>query len=175
MRNFLTTKDIAELSGYRRAQIWNWAKAGKIPGQRVKHSARRVRFVDSPEIREWCNRRRGGLDAWMWTVIEATVLAVVARDCSANPEKIEKIIAQETQRQLDESDDPDRLLKKWELAMKDGNPENLPPVDLLRVMGSDILAEMMRQLVDSEHPGRLLTRWQRACADQRCDDLPYIP
>jgi predicted DNA-binding transcriptional regulator AlpA len=169
MRNFLTTKDISRLSGYSRAQIWNRAKAGEIPGERVKYSGKRLRFIDSPEIRSWCEERRFGLIALEWSVIEGTVLAVIERDYRDNPDKI---VFQEIQRRLAESDDPDQLLKKWERAMRAGKREDLPRIDLSR-LGSDILGEILRQLVDSKNPKQLLRKWARALLDGRFEDLPH--
>ena len=171
MRNFLTTKDIARLSGYSRAQIWNRAKAGEIPGERVKYSGNRLRFIDSPEIRSWCEERRLGLIALEWSVIEGTVLAVIERDYRANPDKI---IFQEICRQLGESEDPDQSLRKWERAMREGSGENLPRIDLAR-LGSDILSEILRQLLDSKNPKQLLTKWAQALVDGRFEDLPHAP
>jgi len=170
MRNFLTTKDIARLSGYSRAQIWNKAKAGKIRGRRVKHSGKRVRFIDSPEIRSWCKDSRLTLIALEWSVIENTVLVVIERDYRANPDKI---VLQEIDRQLGESDDPDQLLKKWERAMRDGNRQDLPRIDLAR-LGSDILGEILRQLLDSKNPKQLLRQWGRAVIDGHVEDLPQV-
>jgi predicted DNA-binding transcriptional regulator AlpA len=153
MRNFLTTKDISRLSGYSRAEIWNRAKAGEIPGERVKYSGKRLRFIDSPEIRSWCEERRFGLIALEWSVIEGTVLAVIERDYRDNP-------------------DNDQLLKKWERAMRAGKREDLPRIDLSR-LGSDILGEILRQLVDSKNPKQLLRKWARALLDGRFEDLPH--
>jgi len=171
MRNFLTTKDIARLSGYSRAQIWNKAKAGKIPGEQVKHCGKRVRFIDSPEVRAWCEYGRRGINHLVWRIIQATVLGVIERDYRANPDRF---IVQEIFRQLDESDDADQLLEKWKRAKRDSNREDGPHVDLAHI-GSEILGEILRQLVDSEDPKELLTKWARALADGRFEDLPRVP
>ena len=171
MRNFLTTKDIARLSGYSRAQIWNKAKAGKIPGEQVKYCGKRVRFIDSPEIRAWCEYSRLGVDRLILRIIQGTVLGVIEHDYRANPDRF---IVQEICRKLDESDDPDQLLEKWKRAKRDSNREDGPRLDLAHI-GSGILGEILRQLIDSEDPKELLTKWARALADGRFEDLPRVP
>lgn len=102
--------------------------------------------------------------------IPAIVNALIERDYRADPDRF---ILREICRQLRESEDPDRLLKKWERARVDQHPENLPRIDLAHV-GSDILAEI-RRLLDSKNPEQLLKKWARALWDQRFDDLPHIP
>src|SRR5438477_82149 len=66
MRKFLTTSDIARLCGRTRAQVWNWAKAGLIEAQtgarRVNGSGKQIRYIDSPELREWCEAKRNRED-----------------------------------------------------------------------------------------------------------------
>jgi hypothetical protein len=173
MRNFLTTCDIARLTRYSRAQIWNLAKLDKIPGRRVKYSRKRYRYVDSTEIRMWCEvkRRQPSDDELAVAFIEALVRAVIARDYRADPEKF---IFREICAQLDASKDPQQLLEKWERAMVDRRPKGLPHVDLAR-LGSEVVVEIRRHLLDSKNPEELIEKWARAVWDQRFEDLPHVP
>lgn len=174
MRNFLTTKDIARLSGYSRAQIWNRAKAGEIPGERVKYSGKRVRFIDSPELRGWCEARRRNQNEWLMAVVEATRDEIVARDYG------EELIIQELRRelrsQLSGSDDPDKLVEKWEKETAEQCLDKLRRVarvawERLRIEATQ---EIARQLLDSTAPIQLLLKWLRAIAEQRSDELPRV-
>ena len=171
MRNFLTTKDIAELSGYSRCQIWKLAKANKIPGQRGKYCGARIRYIDSPVLRAWCQAPRWNTDEWLKTILEATVHEVIARDYLPN---LDSLFRQELRRQLRESDDPDLLLKKWRRAMVERRPEDLPRIDSRRLF-IWVLGEIVRQLVDSKNLKQLLKKWGRAIVDRRPEDLPCIP
>jgi predicted DNA-binding transcriptional regulator AlpA len=166
MRNFLTTRDIARLSGYSRAQIWNLAKAGEIPGQRVKYRGKRIRYIDSPRIRAWCETARSDPSERIKTVIHATVLEVIVRDGL-----LEKNILREVCRQLAESEDPDQLLKKWKRAIVEGRLEDLPHLDRAH-LGLHVATEIFRQLRDSSDPVQLLKKWERAIVDRRPEDLP---
>jgi hypothetical protein len=171
-RNFLSTGDIARLSHRSRAQISSLAKAGKIPGQRVNRQ-KPYRYFDSPEIRKWCevNRKRLSRIERLHAFIPAIVSAVIERDYRADPDRF---ILREIDSQLCESQDPDRLLEKWERARGDRHTEDLPRIDLAHA-GREILAQICRQLVDSKNPEQLLKKWARALWDQRFDDLPHIP
>jgi hypothetical protein len=131
----------------------------------------------------WCEvkRRRLSADELAPLVVEAIVRAVIARDYLADPEKFEKFFLREICAQLDDSKDPDQLLKKWEQAIVHRRPEDLPHVDLARLggevvaeIGSEVVAEMRRQLVDSKNPEKLIKKWGRAVWDQRFEDLPHV-
>lgn|SRR5262249_12514548 len=173
MRNFLTTCDIARLTRYSRAQIWNLAKLDKIPGKRVEYCGRRLRYIDSPEIRMWCEvkRRRMSDNELAFVFVDALVRAVIERDYRADPEKF---IVREISAQLDASKDPDQLLKKWERALADRRPKDLPHVHLARV-GSEVLTEVRKQLLDSKNPEGLIKKWARELWNQRFEDLPHFP
>jgi hypothetical protein len=172
MRNFLTTCDIARLSHRGRAQISSLAKAGKIPGRR-SNRRKPHRFIESPEIRMWCGVKRNRLSRRETGLIfiEGILRAVIARDYRADPDRF---ILREICRQLRESEDPDRLVKKWERARVARHPEDLPRIDLAHA-GSHILVEIRRQLLDSKNPEQLLKKWARALWDQRFEDLPHVP
>src|SRR5262245_18404518 len=112
MRNFLTTSDIARLSGRSRAQVLNWWKAGLIPARNLNVSGKHLRFSDSAELRGWCEARQWNQNEWLTGVVVATRDEIVARDYR------EELIIQELRRelrsQLSGSDDPDKLVEKWE-------------------------------------------------------------
>src|SRR6266542_201794 len=105
MRNFLTTNDIARLCAYSRAQVWNWWKAGLIPWRNANPRGKQIRFIDSPEIRFWCDvkRKRSHVEVHN-AFIEGIVRAVIARDYRADPARF---IVRDIDRQLRESEDPD--------------------------------------------------------------------
>jgi len=172
MRNFLNTSDIARLSGYSRAQVWNWWKAGLIPARNINTRGKRLRFIDSPEIRLWCEIRLTRLNPneLKLAVIEAAVLDIILRDCSGD---LERVIVPEILRQLRDSKDPDQLLKKWERAMAERRPDDLPHVDLAYA-GRDAFAEICRQLRDSKNRDQLLKEWGWAIVDRSPDDLPRV-
>jgi hypothetical protein len=117
-------------------------------------------------------RRPRGLNDGALAVIEGTVLEIIWRDYSAD--LMDRVILPEILRQLRDSKDPDQLLKKWERAIVDRRPDDLPRVDLAYA-GGDVFAEIYRQLRDSENPEQLLKKWGRAIVDRRPDDLPRVP
>jgi len=175
MRNFLTTSDIARLSGRSRAQVLNWWKAGLIPARNLNVSGKHLRFSDSPQLRGWCESRRWNQDDWLIAVVKATRDEIVARDYG------EELIIQELRRelrsQLSGSDDPDKLVEKWEQETAEQCIDNLRRVarvarERLRI---EAIQEIARQLHDSTAPIQLLLKWQRAIAEQRPDDLPCVP
>jgi hypothetical protein len=175
MRNFLTTSDIARLSGRGRAQVLNWWKAGLIPARNLNVSGKHLRFSDSPELRDWCEARRWNQNEWFMAVVKATRDAIVARNYG------EELIIQELRRelrsQLSGSDDPDKLLEKWEQETAEQCLDKLRRVarvasELLRIEATQ---EIARQLLDSTAPIQLLLKWLRAIAEQRPDDLPRVP
>jgi hypothetical protein len=98
-------------------------------------------------------------------VVEASL-----RDYRTDPEGM--IIGQIC-RQLDESEDLDQLLKKWERAVIDRRSEDLPRVDLAR-HGTEVAREICRQLSESKNPKQFLRKWARALVDGRLDDLPLV-
>jgi hypothetical protein len=174
VRNFLTTSDIARLSGYTRAQVWNWAKAGLIPARRVNRHGKHHRYIDSPEIRGWCEAKlsRGGGIYELVGVIAGIALEILCRDCPTD--LADKLILAEIDRQLCEAKDPDQLLKKWAQALADGCRDDLPRINLASAC-SDISAELWRLLLESKDPGQLLKKWGQAIVDHRPDDLPRVP
>jgi DNA primase len=174
-RKFLTTSDVARLSRRSRAQVFNWWKAGLIPARNLNVSGKHLRFSDSPELRDWCEARRWNQDEWFMAVVEATREAIVARDYG------EELIIQELRRelrsQLSGSDDPDKLVEKWEQETAEQRRDKLRSVarvawERLRIEETQ---EIARQLLDSTAPIQLLLKWLRAIADQRPDDLPRVP
>src|SRR5438132_8530846 len=112
MRKYLTTGDIARLSGYSRAQIRNRAKAGKIPGQRANRR-KPDRYLDSPAIRAWCKTARSSAERQILDTVAAVVLEILAREGGSY---LESLIIREISKQLEESKDPDELLKRWSEA-----------------------------------------------------------
>ena len=175
MRNFLTTSDIARLSGRSRAQVLNWWKADLIPARNLNVSGKHLRFSDSPKLRDWCEARRWNQDDWFMAVVEVTRDAIVARDYG------EELIIQELRRelrsQLSGSDDPDKLVEKWEQETAEQWLDKLRRVarvawELLRIEATQ---EIARQLLDSTAPIQLLLKWLRAIAEQRRDELPRVP
>jgi predicted DNA-binding transcriptional regulator AlpA len=167
MRKWLSTIDIARLARRSRAQIYNRAKAGKIPGKRANRG-RPFRYIDEPEIRAWCRTERdrvNQLELW-FDIIELTVRAVRERD-------LEKMIRWEVRKQLRESKDPEQLFEKWQRWMVHRRPEDPPPVSLGRA-SRYIFAEIWKQFTDSEDPVQLLRKWQQALADRHPEDLPAV-
>jgi hypothetical protein len=131
MRNYLTTNDLARLSGYTRAQICNWAKAGKIPGKRVLGPGKRYRFVDPDVTRMWAEvkSKRLSVDELMLECIKAIVSGVIQRerDRGADPPEPSDVVG-EVFRQLNDSNDPVQLFKKWARAVWEQRFEDLPHV-----------------------------------------------
>src|SRR5437870_5613876 len=114
MRNFLTMKDLVRLSGCSRAEIVNWWKAGLIPAQHANPSGKHLRLVDSPELRIWCEvkKRRLSYEELFLEFLRAVVRAVSARDREADVPSRSDIVG-EIFRQLLDSKNPGRLIKKW--------------------------------------------------------------
>jgi hypothetical protein len=174
MRNFLTTSDIARLSGCSRAHILNGWKAGLIPARNLNVSGKHLRLSDSPELRGWCEARRWNQDEWLMAAVEDTRDGIIARDYGE--ELIVEELRRELRRQLSGSDDPDKLIKKWEHETAEQRLDRLRRVpriarERLRI---EALEEIARQLLDSTAPIQLLLKWLRAITEQRRDDLPRV-
>lgn len=127
MRNFLTPSDIARLTNYSRAQVWNWWKAGLIPARNVNARGKHIRFIDSPELTMWCEIKRRRDDYWIIELIQAIVACVMLRDRGADAPKRGDVVA-EIFRQLLDSKKPDQLFKKWTRALRDQRFDDLPHV-----------------------------------------------
>ena len=168
MRKWLSTMDIARLAGRTRACIWSRAKAGRIPGQRVKYRGKHIRYLDEPEIRAWCKTERSRVNQieLCLDIIQLTLLEIRSRD-------LYKMILWEMARQLRASKDPDQLEKKWQRWVVDRRPEDPPPINLAHA-SRYIFAEIMTQFNDSKDPVQLLRKWQRALVDEHPEDLPQV-
>jgi len=166
MRNWLSTNDIARLARRTRAHICEKVKGGTLPGKRVNRD-KPYRVKDEPEIRAWCKTEadRKNQAELCADVIEFTVRAIRERD-------LDKIIRWEIARQLLDSDDPDRLVKKWERAVAD-RPDDLPRVDMARA-ARHIFVAIWEQLTDSDNEVELLRKWQRALIDEHPEELPRV-
>jgi predicted DNA-binding transcriptional regulator AlpA len=131
MRNYLTTKDLARLSGYTHAQICNWAKAGKIPGKRVLGPRKRCRFVDSDVLRMWAEvkSKRLSADELIVECFKAIVSGVIQRERErgGDPPEPSDIVG-EVFRQLNDSNNPVQLFEKWARAVWEQRFEDLPQV-----------------------------------------------
>jgi hypothetical protein len=176
MRKFLSTIGIARLSGYSRAQIWNKARSGQIPAQRVK-CEKRYRYIDEPVIRAWCKRPRWDEDERFCDIIKATRNEIMLRDYLPHLEGlIHQELRSQMRRQLHESDDPDELLKKWKRATSQEWVDYLGCAGrvLLARLSNDVVEEIARRLLDSKDPGQLLKNWAQAIAERRPQDLPRV-
>jgi hypothetical protein len=174
MRNFLTTRDIARLSNHSRAQVWNWWKDGLIPARNLNVSGKHLRFSDSPELRGWCEARRWNQNEWVMAVVEATRDEIVAR--AYGEELIIQELRRELRSELSGSDDPDKLVEKWEQETAEQCLDKLRRVARLawERLRLEAIQEIARQLLDSTAPMQLLLKWLRAIAEQRPDDLPRV-
>ena len=175
MRNFLTTSDIARLSGRSRAQVLNWWKAGLIPARNLNVSGKHLRFSDSPELRGWCEARQWNQDKWLMAAVVAARDQIVVRDYGE--ELIMQELQQELRSQLSGSDDPDKSIKKWEQETAEQRLDRVRRVarvawERLRIEATQ---EIAWQLFDSTAPIQLLLKWLRAIAEQRPDELPRVP
>jgi hypothetical protein len=131
MHKFLSTKDIARLSGCSSAQVLNWWKAGLIPARNANAGGKQLRLIDSPELQMWCavkSKRLTG-DELMLECIKAIIAGVTRRefDRGADPPQPSDVVG-EVFRQLNDSDDPVQLFKKWARAVWEQRFEDLPHV-----------------------------------------------
>jgi hypothetical protein len=127
MRNFLSTSDIAQLSGYSRAQVLNWWRAGLIPARNANAGGKQLRFIDSSALRLWCELKRKGTDYWILEVIKTVIECIVLRDRGADAIPRSDVLA-EMLRELVDSKNPKQLLLDWARALADGRFGNLPHV-----------------------------------------------
>jgi hypothetical protein len=65
MRKWLSTSDIAELTGYTRRHVTRLALAGEVGNFDTTHTSRQIRrrgrnyrFADTPDLRSWCSAQR---------------------------------------------------------------------------------------------------------------------
>jgi len=126
-RKFLTTSDVARLSGHSRAQVLTWWKAGLIPAQNANAGGKQLRFIDSPELRMWGELKRKRGDYWILELLKTIVDCVVLRDRRRDAAPPSDILA-EILRQLVASKNPKQLLTKWARALVDGRFDDLPRV-----------------------------------------------
>ena len=127
MRNFLTTSDIGRLSGCSRAQVLNLWKAGLIPARNANAGGKQLRFIDSPELRMWCELKRKGGGYWILELLKTLVECIMLRDRGKDVAPRSDVFA-EMLRQLVDSKDPKQLLLKWSRALADDRFEDLPHV-----------------------------------------------
>jgi hypothetical protein len=155
----------------------NKARRGKIPGQRIK-CEKRYRYIDEPVIRAWCERPRWDEDQRFCDIIKATRNEIMLRDYLPHLEGlIHQELRSQMRRQVNESDDPDELLKKWKRAtvQERGDYFRRAGRVLLARLSNDVMKELARQLLDSKDPGQLLKNWAQAIAGRRPEDLPRVP